>query len=106
MPALFAWLVRFLTFIFGGTWRSLVVVLLKILSGPAAFFLFKPLFAVSGHIASYIFDQIAPSLNQVGLTADGLAAWFIHCLKLQECVAALVSFLVLGFMISTIKALF
>lgn len=106
MLVLLGWVKDFFQMVFGNFWASLTTVLMKLLLGPVAFFLFGPLFKISGRIAVYLLDQIKPVLGDVGLTADGLMAWFIDVLRLQECVSSLITFLILGLMISIIKKVF
>ena len=103
---MFDWIKSFLGNVFGEFWSKLAGWALMLLMGPIAFFLFGPLFKISGRIAKYFLDQIKPYLGDVGLTADSLAAWLIECMRLHECVTSLMTFLIMGFLISIIKRVF
>lgn len=106
MFGFFGWVQSFLQMVFGSFWENLTKVIMKVLLGPAAFLLFGPLFKVSGKIATTLLNQIKPVLGDVGLTADGLMAFFVDVLRLQACVTSLVTFLVLGLMIGIVKKVF
>ncbi len=100
------WIKTFFVNVFGDFWKYLSELGLKLLMGPMAFFLFGPLFKMSGRIAEYMLDQIKPYLGDVGLTTEGLAAWFVQCMRLHECATSLMTFLIMGFVVSIIKKVF
>lgn len=101
------WLKDFFTNIFGAFWNDLGELALKLIMGPVAFFLFGPIFKISGRIAEFIMSKfIMPQLDSVGMVTDSLAAWFIYCIRLQECVSSMITFLVCGFMVSMVKKVF
>ena len=92
--------------IFGSFWTNIAEMLLKLLMGPVAFFLFGPLFKLSGYMANKLLNEIKPYLGDVGLTADSLAGWLVDCLRLQECASSLMTFLILGLMLTFVKKVF
>ena len=95
-----------LSSVLGSCWQNLTTVGLKILMGPAAFYLFGPLFKLSGRIADYLLRQLQPYLGDVGLTTEGLLSWFVDVLRLQECVSSLLTFLIMGMMFGFVKKVF
>lgn len=100
------WIQEFFGNVFGNFWGALGTLALKLLMGPIAFFLWGPLFKISGHIANYIMNQIKPYLGDVGLVTESLAAWFAECLRLQECVTSMLTFLIMGLMLDIMKRVF
>ena len=97
------WLKTFFSSVFGNFWGSLTTWAMRILIGPAVFFIFGPLFELSGYIAEKILASIAPELEKVGLTFDGIGAWLVNVLRLQECISMYLTFLILGFTVSLFK---
>jgi hypothetical protein len=102
---MFDWLKDFLSGIFGDFWGSLATWAIKILMGPFVFFVFGPMFRLSGYITEKILDQIKPHLDDVGLTLEGVAAWFAEVLRLQECISMYLTFMILALSVSLFKRL-
>ena len=97
------WIKTFLTDVFGNFWGSLATWALKLLMGPFVFFVFGPMFRLAGYVTEKILSQIKPALDDVGISLDGLAAWFIDVLRMQECISMFMTFVVLGLSVSLIK---
>lgn len=100
---MFDWIKSFLEGIFGDFWANLMGWAMKLLVGPVAFYLFGPLFKLSGYVAGQILAQIKPYLSDVGVELTGITAWFVSILRIQECLSMFMTFMVLGFTISMIK---
>lgn len=95
---------EFLTAVFGSFWSNLMGGIMKVLAGPAAFFLFGPIFDLSGFLAEFVLDRIVVNLGQeVGVNFELHGAWIVNCLRLQECMSAYMSFLCVGFSLSLIR---
>jgi len=101
-----SWLISFFENVFGDFWKNAAEWALKLLMGPVAFYMFGPLFKLSGHIATYLLDKVSVQLGTIGIGTNGLAAWLVVVFRLQECASSLMTFLVLGFMISLVKKVF
>lgn len=106
MLSVLEWIKSFFSSVFGNFWGQLADIAMKVVMGPLAFFLFGPLFKLSGRIADYLLRKITPYLGDVGLTTESLLAWFVEVLRLQECASTLMTFLVMGLMVSLIKKVF
>lgn len=102
---MFAWIESFLSEIFGNFWGNLATWAIKLLMGPFIFFVFGPLFKLSFYVTEKLLAQIGPTLDDVGISFDGVGGWFIEVLRLQECVAMYMTFLVLGLTVSLIKGI-
>jgi len=100
---MFEWIKNFLSDVFGNFWGSLAAWALKLLMGPFVFFVFGPMFKLSGYVTGKILDQIKPTLDGMGIDLDGLAAWFIEVLHVQECVSMFMTFMVLGLSVSLVR---
>ena len=100
---MFEWIKTFFTGVFGSFWGNMTAWFMKILIGPAVFFIFGPLFELSGHVAQAMLARIQPELDKVGLSFDGIGAWLIEVLRIQECVSMYLTFLILGFTVSLFK---
>lgn len=97
-------IMEFLKAVFGSFWSNLMGGLMKVLIGPAAFFMFGPIFDLSGYVAEFIFGRIVVSLgDDIGVNFMDYGAWIAECLRLQECFSAYITFLCMGFTLSLIK---
>lgn len=98
-----AWIESFFSEVFGNFWGHLATLAIKLLVGPFVFFVFGPMFKLSGYVTEKILAQIQPALDDVGISLDGVAAWFIEMLRIQECISMFMTFMVLGLSVSLIR---
>ena len=99
-----SWVKEFFTSVFGSFWSSITMVFMRVLAGPAAFFLFGPIFDLSGYLAEFIMERVVVNLgSDFGVNFELHGAWIVDCLRLQECISIYMSFLCLGFTLSLIR---
>jgi hypothetical protein len=100
------WFKDFFNNIFGDFWGALANVFMKFLVGPIVYYLFGPMYELSGYMVMKILERLEPQLGKVGMVADGLGAWFIEVLRLHETFSMFLTFLILGLTIRFINKVF
>ncbi len=101
-----SWFKDFFTNLFGGFWGRVADLVMKFLVGPVVYYLFGPLYELSGLMVEKMLSRLQPYLGDVGMTAEGVAAWLIDVLRLQESISMLMTFFVLSLTLRMMKTVF
>ncbi len=101
-----SWFKDFFTNLFGGFWGRIADLFMKFLVGPVVYYLFGPLYELSGMMVEKMLSRIQPVLGDVGLSVTGLAAWLVEVFRIQDCISILITFFVLLLTLRMLKTVF